>query len=211
MLGLTNHERVASVVVILFGFVVFFIGTDGFQAFTTEQARTNQLIKEQPQIPNVLLEDSKSRTYTVEDLQQDKYLFITFMYTNCATVCPQLERNMQEVYQQLPSSIVKEDIQFLSISFDPEHDDPETLEKYRTYFDSDGETWRMARINDQQALDDLLNQLGVVVIPDDYGNFQHNTAFYFVDRDGYLVDVMDYTEIDQAVEQITSVIGGDPA
>ncbi|QGH35475.1 redoxin domain-containing protein [Gracilibacillus salitolerans] len=207
---MTNHERVASVVVILFGFVVFFIGTDGFQAFTTEQARTNQLIKEQPQIPNVLLEDSKSRTYTVEDLQQDKYLFITFMYTNCATVCPQLERNMQEVYQQLPSSIVKEDIQFLSISFDPEHDDPETLEKYRTYFDSDGETWRMARINDQQALDDLLNQLGVVVIPDDYGNFQHNTAFYFVDRDGYLVNVMDYTEIDQAVEQITSVIGGDP-
>ncbi len=211
MLGLTNHERIAVVVIILFGLAVFLVGTDGFQAFTTEQARTNQLIKEQPQVPNVVLEDSKSRTYSMEELQQNKYLFITFMYTNCATVCPQLERNMQEVYQQLPVSMIKNDIQFLSISFDTEHDDPETLEKYRSYFDSDGETWRMARINEQQALDKLLDQLGVIVIPDDYGNFQHNTAFYLVDRDGYLIDVMDYTEIDQAVERIKSVIGGDSA
>ncbi|WP_208590602.1 SCO family protein [Gracilibacillus suaedae] len=208
---MTNHERIAVVVIILFGLAVFLVGTDGFQAFTTEQARTNQLIKEQPQVPNVVLEDSKSRTYSMEELQQNKYLFITFMYTNCATVCPQLERNMQEVYQQLPVSMIKNDIQFLSISFDTEHDDPETLEKYRSYFDSDGETWRMARINEQQALDKLLDQLGVIVIPDDYGNFQHNTAFYLVDRDGYLIDVMDYTEIDQAVERIKSVIGGDSA
>ncbi len=211
MLGLTKHERIAVSVIILFGLVVFLVGTDGFQAFTTEQARTNQLIKEQPQVPNVELEDSKSRTYSIEELQQNKYLFITFMYTNCATVCPQLERNMQEVYQQLPVSMIKDDIQFLSISFDTEHDDPETLEKYRSYFDSDGETWRMARINDQEELTSLLDQLGVIVIPDDYGNFQHNTAFYLVDKDGYLIDVMDYTEIDQAVERIKSVIGGDSA
>ncbi|WP_018933073.1 SCO family protein [Gracilibacillus lacisalsi] len=208
---MTKHERIAVSVIILFGLVVFLVGTDGFQAFTTEQARTNQLIKEQPQVPNVELEDSKSRTYSIEELQQNKYLFITFMYTNCATVCPQLERNMQEVYQQLPVSMIKDDIQFLSISFDTEHDDPETLEKYRSYFDSDGETWRMARINDQEELTSLLDQLGVIVIPDDYGNFQHNTAFYLVDKDGYLIDVMDYTEIDQAVERIKSVIGGDSA
>ncbi|WP_163581863.1 SCO family protein [Gracilibacillus saliphilus] len=208
---MTNHERIAVVVIILFGLVVFLIGTDGFHAFTTEQARTNQLIKEQPQVPSVDLEDSKSRTYSIEELHQTKFLFITFMYTNCATVCPQLERNMQEVYQQLPVSMIKDDIQFLSISFDTEHDDPETLGKYRSYFDSDGETWRMARINDQEELTSLLDQLGVIVIPDDYGNFQHNTAFYLVDKDGYLIDVMDYTEIDQAVERIKSVIGGDSA
>src|SRR5699024_3295927 len=154
------------------------------------------------------LEDSKGRLYLIEDLQQDKYLFITFMYTNCATVCPQLERNMQEVYHKLPDTIIEEDIQFLSISFDTWNDDPSTLKKYRSYFDSDGETWRMARVNDDQELNLLLDQLGVIVIPDEYGNFQHNTAFYLINPDGNLIDVMDYTKIDQAVDRITEVIGG---
>lgn len=206
---MTFHEKLALVLVIMFGSIVFFIGTDGFQAFTAEQARTNQLIEEQPKMPDVPLEDSKSRRYSVRELQEDKYLFITFMYTNCATVCPQLERNMQEVFYQLPATMIKENIQFLSISFDTENDDPETLEKYRYYFDSDGENWRMARVNDDMALNHLLDQLGVTVIPDDYGNFQHNTAFYLVNPDGYLIDVMDYTDIDHAVDRITEAIGGD--
>ncbi|WP_058308059.1 SCO family protein [Gracilibacillus massiliensis] len=206
---MTNYERIALAIVLLFGLGVFIIGTDGFQAFTEEQARTNQLLKDQPSLPNVRLEDSKDRTYNIKELQQNKYLFITFMYTNCATVCPQLEQNMQGVYQELPDTMIEKDIQFLSISFDPEHDDPKTLEKYRSYFDSDGETWRMARINDKAELSNLLDQLGVIVIPDDYGNFQHNSAFYLVNRNGSLVDVMDYRDIDQAVDRVKSVIGGD--
>ncbi|SHM38262.1 SCO family protein [Gracilibacillus kekensis] len=205
---MTKHERIALMVVLLLGLSVLTIGTDGFQAFTEEQARTNQLISEQPYLPKVILEDSKARTYSMQELQHNKYLFITFMYTNCATVCPQLERNMQEVYQQLPDTMIKENIQFLSISFDPENDDPKTLEKYRSYFDSDGESWRMARINDKDELNNLLDELGVIVIPDDYGNFQHNSAFYLVNREGSLIDVMDNTEIDQAVERIKSEIGG---
>ena len=102
--------------------------------------------------------------------------------------------NMSQVYDLLPSKYMGEDIVFLSISFDPTRDDPATLDKYKDYFNSDGETWRMARIPDQAELDSLLKAFGVIVIPDDNGNFAHNSAFYLVDKKGNLIDVMDYTK-----------------
>ncbi|SHG22060.1 SCO family protein [Ornithinibacillus halophilus] len=200
-----KHNTIAIIFVILFGFSLFFFGTDGFQAFTAESARTNKLIEEKPKFPEVILEDSNERTYPISEFE-GKYIFITFMYTACTDVCPELEMNMLGVYKQIPEKYIGEDIVFLSISFDPERDDPATLTKYRGYFESDGETWRMARINDQEQLDELLEEFGVIVIPDEYGNFAHNSAFYLVDREGYLEDVMDYKNIDEAADKVNRIL-----
>lgn len=195
----------AILIVLSFGTLLFYTGTDGFTAFTAEAARVNHLKAEQPIFPNVTLEDSKGRTYTISEFA-DQYVFITFLYTSCMTVCPQLEINMAEVYQRIPQRYIGEDISFLSISFDPTRDDPATLEKYRGYFDSDGETWRMARIKDQSELDTLLKQFGVIVIPDENGNFAHNSAFYLVDGKGYLIDVMDYKKTDEAADKVIRIL-----
>src|SRR5699024_11050485 len=97
----------------------------------------------------------------------------------------------------------------LSVGFDPEVDDPETLEKYRSYFNSDGETWRMARIPDQEELDNFLDDFGVIVIPDAYGDYAHNAAFYLVYPNGKLVDVMDYQNTDEVAEKIVQIIEQD--
>ncbi|HLS09673.1 SCO family protein [Lentibacillus sp.] len=204
-MGKNKHNTIAIIVVILFGVTLFYAGTDGFTAFTAETARTNDLLEEKPKFPEVTLEDSKERVYPISDFEGD-YLFITFMYTSCEDVCPELEMNMLQVYKQIPEKYIGEDITFLSISFDPERDDPETLEKYRGYFESDGETWRMARIPDQNELDSLLEKFGVIVIPDEYGNFTHNSAFYLVDTEGYLIDVMDYTNPDAAAEKVNTIL-----
>lgn len=200
-----RNNTISLVVVLLFGFGLFFFGTDGFSAFTAESARVNKLMAEKPSFPNVTLEDSKARVYPISDLE-GKYVFITFIYTACQTVCPQLEYNMSQVYDSLPSKYIGEDIVFLSISFDPKRDDPATLDKYKDYFKSDGETWRMARINDQDELDSLLNKFGVIVIPDENDNFAHNSAFYLVDRKGTLIEVMDYKKIEEASEKIITIL-----
>ncbi|WP_249870006.1 SCO family protein [Oceanobacillus saliphilus] len=200
-----KSNRLAVSIVILFGFTLFFIGTDGFQAYTVETARINKLMKENPVFPDVTLEDSKERVYPFTAFE-GKYVMITFIYTECTDVCLELEMNMAQVYNNIPDKYIGEDIVFLSISFDPERDDPATLEKYRFYFNSDGETWRMARIQDQVELDHLLDEFGVIVIPDNNGNFQHNSAFYLVDPNGILVEVMDYTEIEAATEKVISIL-----
>lgn len=200
-----QYNSIAIFVVLLFGAILFFGGTDGFTAYTVETARVNKLMEENPFFPEVTLEDSKERVYSFSEFK-GKYVMLTFIYTACSDVCPQLEFNLAEVYKRIPQKYIGEDIIFLSISFDPKNDDPATLEKYRYYFDSDGETWRMARISDQQELKGLLKEFGVTVIPDENGNFQHNSAFYLVDPDGILIEVMDYEEIDIAADKVNSIL-----
>ncbi len=203
-----RDNTIAIIVVLLFGCILFYVGTDGFRAFTAETARVNQLMKDQPQFPDVTFEDSNAQIYPFSKFE-NKYVFITFMYTTCPTVCWQLEANMAEVYERIPEQFFEEDIVFLSISFDTETDNPATLDRYKDYFNSDGKTWRMARIPNQSELNSLLNEFGVIVIPDEYGNFAHNSAFYLVDRQGTLIDVMDYTKPEQATNTVISILEND--
>lgn len=200
-----RYTTISNILVLIFGLALFFVGTDGFRAFTAETARVNDLTSEKPAFPDVTLEDSNGRKYTVSEFE-GQYVFITFLYTACTTVCPQLEMNMSKVYDLIPPEYVGKDITFLSISFDPERDDPATLDKYKDYFNSDGETWRMARIPDQKELDSLLKAFGVIVIPDENGNFAHNSAFYLVDPNGKLTDVMDYKKVEDAAEKVISIL-----
>jgi protein SCO1/2 len=200
-----RHNTSAVFLVLLFGFALFYIGTDGFSAFTAETARVTRLMEDRPMLPEVVLEDSKGRKYPISEFE-DKYVLITFIYTSCTTVCPQLEMNMSKVYDQVPSKYMGKEIVFLSISFDPTRDTPAILDKYKDYFNSDGETWRMARITKQAQLDALLKALGVIVIPDGNGSFAHNSAFYLIDKKGSLVNVLDYKKIDEAATKIVSIL-----
>lgn len=200
-----RHQFIALVVVFIFGITLFYIGTDGFTAYTAETARTNTLIKEKPQLPELTLEDSKGREYSFDEFE-GKYILMTFLYTACSTVCPQLEKNVSEIYESLPDKYIGEDIVFLSVSFDPERDTPEILDRYRTYFGSDGETWRMARIPNENQLQSILDEFEVIVIPDGEGDFQHNVAYYLVDQEGYLMDVLDFSDIDGAKAKVLDVL-----
>ena len=201
-----NWRNTAAIfLTVLFGCVLFYAGTDGFRAFTAESARTYKLLKDKPKFPNVTLEDNKGRVYSFSEFE-GKYIMLTFIYTACSDVCPKLEMNLAEVYNKIPNAWIGEDILFLSISFDPARDDVATLEKYRKAFDSDGETWRMARIADQDELDHLLEEFGVIVIPDGEGGFTHNSAFYLVDRKGYLAEVMDFTKINEAANTVLTTL-----
>lgn len=203
-----RQTKVSSILVLVFGLILFYIGTDGFTAYTAESARVTKLIEDQPEFPDVTFEDSEGRNYSISEFE-GKYVFITFIYTGCTTICIQLEENMSQVYDLIPGEYLGKDIVFLSISFDPARDDPATLDKYKDLFKSDGETWRMARIPDQAQLDTLLKKFGVIVIPDGNGNFAHNSAFYLVDQQGALVDVMDFTKVTEAADKIVNIMETD--
>lgn len=203
-----RQTKVSSILVLVFGLILFYIGTDGFTAYTAESARVTKLIEDQPDFPDVTFEDSEGRTYSISEFE-DKYVFITFIYTGCTTICIQLEENMSQVYDLIPSEYLGKDIVFLSISFDPARDDPATLDKYKDLFKSDGETWRMARIPDQAQLDSLLEKFGVIVIPDGNGNFAHNSAFYLVNQQGTLIDVMDFTKVTESANKLVNIMETD--
>src|SRR5690625_899619 len=113
-----KHQMISLTVVILFGLIIFYTGTNGFTAFTAETARTNKLITDQPIVPDVILEDSLENEFHFSDLQ-GKYVFMTFFYTSCSTVCPQLEMNVKEVYNKVPENYLEVDDVILIVSFNP--------------------------------------------------------------------------------------------
>ncbi len=80
------------------------------------------------------------------------------------------------------------------------------LDQYKDNFLADGETWRMARINDQTELDSLLDTFGVTVIPDGETDFAHNSAFYLVDKEARLMEIMDYTEVDEVAQHVNNIL-----
>lgn len=200
-----RKKQLSISIVLLFGILLFWVGTDGFTAFTEETARTQELISTKPILPQVTLEDSYEEQYSF-DVFKDKYVLMTFFYTACTTVCPILEKNVADVIDTLPEKYIGEDIMFLSISFDTERDTPDVLQQYGKYLNVNYDEWRMARVPDQDELDKLLRELGVIAIPDGEGDYQHNVAFYLIDRSGTLIDVLDYEDIDGATERIIEVI-----
>lgn len=178
----------ASTLVCAAGGVLLFTGTDGFRAFTTEQARRIS-IEESPRVlPAVQLEDQDGRPFALTDYVGQS-LAVNFIYTQCTTVCALLSTGFQRVHRALDDG---DDVQLLSISFDP-RDAPNQLQKYASHFGADGGAWRFARVRDTTALSPLLRSFGIVVIPDGKGDFQHNAAIHIVNPEGRLSRVLDAT------------------
>jgi protein SCO1 len=190
--------------IIILGTGVLFYSTDHFLAFTAEQARRIDVVTNTPTVPNVTLEDSKSETFTFSDFH-GKYILATYIYTSCGDVCPVVEMNFQRIYSQLPANILGEQLQLLSISFDTVRDTPHHLEHHQEMYQADGINWRMGRVPDQQELDLLLEQSGVIVIPVE-NEFEHNAAFYLINPEGQLIKIFDYDSPNQVVNELKQIL-----
>ncbi|WP_409278099.1 SCO family protein [Pseudomonas defluvii] len=76
-----------------------------------------------------------------KDLVGDKLVVMGFIYTHCTTVCPVVSSIMGKVQQQLGGR-VGEEVQLVSISVDPQRDDPQRLLDYsRTFQKGPGWSW----------------------------------------------------------------------
>ena len=96
----------------------------------------------QVKFANVPLLDQNGKTVRLEqDLVQGKIVVMSFIYTSCTTVCPVVSSIMGKVQKQLGAR-VGEEVQLVSISIDPQRDDPKRLQDYaRTFQRGPGWSW----------------------------------------------------------------------
>lgn len=187
------------------GISLLWTGTDGLRAFTAEKARILELEREQPKLPSATLTDSNSKDFHLQELE-GKYTLMTFMYTSCGDVCPVLERNFAEIYENIPKEVLGSEVVLVSVSFDPENDTPTVLNSYSDHFGADGEQWKMATIQDEQELQAVLDAFEVIVIPNEYGGYEHNSAFYVINPEGKLTNIFDYQAPQTVVEYLDSFL-----
>jgi protein SCO1/2 len=164
-------------------------GTDGFRTLTSEQARRMAIERAPRALPHVVLEDQDGRAFTLAEYRGQR-VAVDFVYTQCTKVCPLLSVGFQRVDREQRARRPGDRLQLVSVTFDP-RDTPEHLRAYAARYGADGRGWRFARVRNGADLTSLLNAFDVVVIPDGWGDFQHNAAVLVVDAQGRLSRVLD--------------------
>lgn len=93
-------------------------------------------------IVDVPLVDQNGRlVHLQQDLLSDRIVVMGFIYTSCTTVCPLVSSIMGKVHKQLGARAGRE-VQLVSISIDPQRDDPQRLLDYsRKFQDGPGWSW----------------------------------------------------------------------
>lgn len=171
-----------------------------FAVWTAEGARRWQVQQAPVAAPPVQLQTSSHGAQPLAALlgQGRHVTVLSFFYTRCPSICLALGNTLQQMQlalQQQPPSAV----QLLSVSFDPAHDGPPALLAYSRQMRADPALWHFATPVDAAALRTLLTPLGVVVIDDGRGGFDHNAALLVINRQGQLVRIFDDTDHEAAL------------
>lgn len=191
------RTALASAALALTGWLCAAWLTEGFEVWTAEGARRLQVARAPVAAPHAVLVGPGISNLALHDVLAGpgRATIVSFIYTRCPSVCLTLGSNLQQLQE-----IIGSDIQLLSISFDPAHDDAEQLRRHAALWRADARRWRMATVPDQAQLERLLTAWQVVVIDDGRGGYEHNAALLVIDQRGRLVRIFDDTDVAGALE-----------
>ena len=127
-----------------------------------------------------------------------KVLAVTFIYTRCPlpNFCPLLDRHFKTVQEQVRADgNLKDAVQLLSVSFDPDHDSPAILARRAADLGADPAIWQFLT-GTREDVEAFASQFGVSLIRDatDPKEIVHNLRTAIVDREGRLVTTLSGSE-----------------
>ena len=196
---------IASALLAVCGFGAASWLTDGFQVWTDEGARRLEVALRPVPAPAVAVQGPQGGTQELPALlaEHGGVTIADFFYTRCLTVCRTLGGSFQQLQDALQADAKAgqpSGVRLLSISFDGAHDDPATLGRYAQGLQAQPGLWRFVRVPDAAQQQALLRRLGVVVVPDGRGDFEHNAALLVFDGRGRMVRVFDIAEQQLALD-----------
>ncbi len=103
-----------------------------------------------------LVAADKSTVTFPGDLKGD-IVVLGYIYTNCPDVCPMTMANMNRVRQELGAP---DDVQFVTVTFDPLRDTPDVMERYSETWDLNGTDW-LFLTGDTTTVHAMMRRLGI--------------------------------------------------
>lgn len=193
------HALPASLLVAVAGLAMLWHSTDGAQALTAESARRLQAVQSPLPISAFPLETMTGIRIKVPDSR--KLSLVEFIYTSCPTLCNAAGADMRQLADRLTAAGLTDRATLVSVSFDPTFDNVERLAGYGERHKADGKRWTIARPNPQQ-LESIMDEFGVIAIPDHMGGYVHNVAVHVVTADGRLVGIYDTRDFEGIVQAV---------
>lgn len=195
----------ASALLIVGGYGAAAWLTHDFQVWTEEGARRLEVALRPVPASAVVVQGPGVDRVTLPQLlaEHGGVTIVDFFYTRCLTVCLSLGSSFQQLQTALQADVAAGQpggVRLLSISFDGAHDDPAVLRTYAQGLQAAPDVWRFVRVPDGAQQQALLRRLGVVVVPDGRGDYEHNAALLVFDRHARMVRVFDLAEQQLALD-----------
>lgn len=128
-----------------------------------------------------LLVDQDSNSVSFPTDLNSSVFVIGYIFTNCPDICPLTTNNMRMIQESLQKENIA-NVHFVSISFDSETDNPETLRKYIEIRNLDLNNWTFLT-GDKEEINRLMKFVGVVAVPTDTTKLQDREVVFFTHTD----------------------------
>jgi len=139
-------------------------------------------VKQGEYIPNFAMIDQHGEFLQIRQLQGKPFV-LNFIFTRCTvpTMCPASSTRMSTMQDAAREAEV-EDLQFVTITFDPAFDSPGILNQYADGYGMEPGNFHLLT-GEQSVVDDLLRQFGILTMDED-GTINHTMATLLVDANG---------------------------
>jgi protein SCO1/2 len=148
-------------------------------------------------VPDFSLIERSGSTVTLAQLR-GKIWIADFIYTTCTDTCPLQTAMMAKLQGEYAA---KPDVQFVSITVDPERDTPQALALYADKYQADAKRWYFLS-GPRDRIVQLIQQgfhLAVTAIPagaDPGGMIPHSPRFVLVDKEARIRGYYDSRELE---------------
>lgn len=143
-----------------------------------------ELVEPEDRAPAFALTDQQGRRLALADLS-GKVVLLDFVFTRCPGPCPVLTGLHVDAQRALPEDL-RERAWFVSISIDPEHDDPEALRAYAEARGADLSGWSFLT-GEPADVAEVIQGYGVGRIVAEDAEIQHTVATFVIDPEGRIV------------------------
>lgn len=147
------------------------------------ESRKNERLAKIGPAPEFTLTNQDGKRIALKDLR-GKVLAITFIFASCADTCPLLTATMAGLQDRLGAAFGP-DIQFVSITVDPERDTPEALKRYADAHRANGYGWSFLS-GTPAEIREVARRYGVYYRKTPSGDVDHTFLTSLVDRGGTL-------------------------
>jgi len=182
------------------GILSIWVGTEGGLAWTAESARRLEIRRQPLLLDNYPLQSTKGGESTLVNNSKSLQI-VDFIYTSCPDVCLAMGAEFRDLQTVLSEFDPANRVQLVSLTFDQENDSIEQLQGYLEAFGAIGARWSAAKFSKSEDLHSVLDELGVVVIPNEPHGFVHNAAFYLVVSDS-VVGIFNIDDTSQLIEEV---------
>ena len=145
--------------------------------------------------PDLALPDTNGDVVRLTELR-GRVVMLSFIYTNCTTACPLLTRRIALLQSRVVRSRSADDVEFLSVTVDPERDSASALRTYAERFGANRRTWRFLR-DEPARLAPTLAAWDEWTRRSPSGELDHPARVYLIDRRGSVREIYGLSFFDE--------------